>query len=61
MMKAQSVYTSKKMNRKAKEEVKATRREHSEIVAMDLALATEHRNDHFCYVNVNGMAIPTGC
>lgn len=61
MNKAQTVYTSKLLNKKEYEEIKATRREYNEIDAIDSGLAMEHKNDHVCYVNVGGMTIPTGC
>ncbi len=59
MNKAQTVYTSRLLNKKANEAVRATRRENNVVSAIEQGLREEHKNDFMCYANVGGIALCT--
>lgn len=59
MMKAESVYTSRKMNQATHEERKAVRAARRQANAFD-RFAREIANENICYVNVYGLTMPIG-
>ncbi len=59
MNKAQTVYTSRLLNKKAHEAVKATRKEHSNVSAIERGLLEEHKHTPVLYASVGGIALCT--
>lgn len=59
MKKAQTVLTSKAMNKEANKFSRATRETRRHVGALDLGYELERTKNDLCYINIGGMVMPT--